>query len=52
MSAVELLQYANVLVLPALIYIIKLERRMLSLEIRLQIALGLPPGNTGANQAG
>lgn len=38
-SPAELLQWVNVLIIPALVYIVKLERRILALEIRLGIAL-------------
>ena len=38
-SLVSLLQWANLLIFPALFYIIKLERRLLSLELRLEMAI-------------
>lgn len=38
-SLVEILQWANLLIFPALFYIIKLERRLLSLELRLEMAV-------------
>lgn len=39
MSAAELLQYTNLLFVPALIYIVKLESRLAVLETRLETLL-------------
>lgn len=36
MTAAELLQYTNLLFIPALIYIVKLETRMAVIETRLE----------------
>lgn len=39
MSASELLQYTNILLVPAMIYIVKLESRLSVLETRLETLL-------------
>lgn len=39
----ELLPWLNVLILPALAYIVRLERRIMRLEILLAVKLGLDP---------
>lgn len=39
MSAAELLQYTNLLFVPALIYIVKLESRLAVLETRIETLL-------------
>jgi len=40
-SFLELMQFGNLAILPALYYIIRLERRIIKLEVMLAIQMGL-----------